>query len=180
MTDAPEEQNMYLTPSQQRVQTQDICIGRLFVKVGVLDTVTSVGQGQSHSVCAKLFDTFSEGQGIPLALRHFLSVEHQVTIHADAQRPLVFWEDGDVVVEQERQVVLYQVLAGRSNVEWIKVVEFVLHHIRFLPRKGLGIWPRSVAEDVLPGFVGHLLSCHAQGADGVPSDVAACFIQCVR
>ena len=171
------EPNTYVAPTEQCVQAQNIRIGRLFVKVGILDTVASIGQGQTHRVRTKLFDAFTECQRVPLALRHLLSIEHQVSVRADAQGPLVLWEDGDVIVQCERQVVLYQVLARRPHVKGVEVVEFVLHRVGFLFRQGFRAWPRTVAKDVFPDLVGHLFSFHTQRAGGVSGDVAICFGQ---
>lgn len=91
---------------------QDVRIGSLLIKVGILKPVTSISQAQPRRVRTEFLNRLAQRQEIALALRHLLSVQHQVSICTHAEGPLVFGQDGDVVVQGHRQMVRYKVLCG--------------------------------------------------------------------
>ena len=63
-----------------------------------------------------------------------------------------------MVVDTEGQVVGDEILAGRANIEGIEIVEGVLQlvEVRF-GNIGVG-GERTIAEDVFPDLIRHLLS----------------------
>ena len=67
-----------------------------------------------------------------------------------------------MVVDTEGQVVGDEVLAGRANVEGVEIVEGVLELVEVLfGNIGVG-GERTIAEDVFPDLVCHLLSLDGQ------------------
>ena len=161
----------YHTPFNESVQPQDGCIGRLIVKVRILNSVSSISQAQSSGVSAPFPNCLSHRQEITSALRHLLPIQHQMTVRSHTQRPVLFGEEGDVVVDAEGKVVRDEVLAGGTNVEWVEVGEGTSESFERVFRDvgGLGEGPRR--EDVVPDFVGHLFDSNTQRSRSLAFDV---------
>lgn len=136
---------------------QNVRIGRLLFKIRVLQAIASISQTQPRGVRAKLVNRLSERQEVALALGHLLPVKHQVSIRPHAQRPLVLGHDRNMVVQRHCQMVRHEVLCGRADIEWIKVIVFVLEDIEFLFWYGRVRGEGPLAEDIFPDFVSHLL-----------------------
>lgn len=109
---------------------QDSCVRVLLVEIRILNAITSVSECQPRRVRTEFLKRFAKSEGVARALRHLLSVQHEMPIRSHAQGPFFFGEDGSVIIDGECQVVEDEVLPGRADVHGIEVVELPLHGVR--------------------------------------------------
>ena len=57
-----------LTPSNQRMQSQDIRIRRLLVKIRILNPITRIRQTQPRRIRPELLNTLPHGERVPFTL----------------------------------------------------------------------------------------------------------------
>ena len=81
--------------------------------------------------------------------------------------------DGTMVVEEVGQMVWYQVLSGRSHVQWVPEMELLSHLLNsFSLRLQVG-WQRCIREeDVIPELVSDLLRLEIGNALLLPINIA--------
>lgn len=73
-----------------------------------------------------------------------------MAVRAHGFGPVAFREDGSVVVQAEREVVLDQILARHPQVEGVPELELVLHRRQLLLRHRAVLGNRLVEEDRIP------------------------------
>lgn len=161
----------YLTPLNESMQSQDGCIGRLIVKVRILDSISGISQAQPSGVGPPFPDGLSHRQEITGTLRHLLSIQHQMAVRSHTEWPVLLREDSHVVVNAEGKVVGYEVLAGGTDVEWVEVHEGTSESFEFVFRDVGRLREGARSEDVVPNLVGHLLNCDTQQPRSLALDI---------
>mmetsp|Transcript_289 Transcript_289/g.712 ORF Transcript_289/g.712 Transcript_289/m.712 type:complete len:283 (-) Transcript_289:491-1339(-) len=137
-------------------QAQNCCVGSVVDKVGIVDAIAGVCQSEAHGICGILENGFTQSLEVSRGLGHLIVVQEKVTVAPHALGPLLFWEDGRVVVEAEGEMVLDQVFSRDTEVEGVPIVELRLHLVkRFLG--DVGLWQVAINEDVVPHLRGHVL-----------------------
>ncbi len=146
------------------MQTQDVGIGRLLLKVGILDAIARVGERESRGVRTEFLDRLAQAERVARRLGHLFAVEHEVAVGTHRARPVVLGEERRVHVHAEGEVVRDEVLARRAQIHRVKVAELATKHL------GLGLGharvgrERSIAQDVVPHLVRQLVGLDANGA----------------
>mmetsp|Transcript_58912 Transcript_58912/g.120581 ORF Transcript_58912/g.120581 Transcript_58912/m.120581 type:complete len:268 (+) Transcript_58912:793-1596(+) len=115
------------------------------LEVGILVPVARQRQRKPHPVRRVLLDRLLEGLEVARGLGHLFVVKQHVPVRAHRPRPVLFGEDGTVVVEEERQVVLDKVLARHPEVDGVPVVKLALHLVQHL-LGDLGVSRESLVE----------------------------------
>src|SRR6267143_1045763 len=86
-------------------------------------------------------------------------------------RPLVFWEQRGVIVDAKGQMVWYQILPGRADIEGVKVVEVGFQVVQLFLGDGRICREGSIAENVIPDVVGHIWGFDSHGTGPLSLDV---------
>lgn len=88
-----------LDPGFKVGKSENTAVGSVVNEVGVIEGVTSIGEGDSGSVGTVLVDTVVEGQEVSFLLGHFFSVDGDITVAEEASGPVLgVFPDGGVVV----------------------------------------------------------------------------------
>jgi len=153
------------------MQSQDGRIGRLIIKVRILNSISGISQAQPSGVSTPFPNRLSHRQEITSTLRHLLPVQHQMTVRSHTDRPVLLGEEGDVVVNAEGKVVGNEVLARGTDVEWVEVGERTLQGFEFVFRDVGGLREGTRSEDIVPDLIGHLLDGDTQKSRGLALDV---------
>jgi len=138
------------------VYPQHIGVRVLLLEVSILNAITGIGQHDSRHICTKLLDAVLHRQRVTRALAHLLPVQHQMAVRPYARRPLVFWEQCGVVIDAEGQMVGYQILSRRPDVEGIEVVEVGFQVVQVFLWDGRNCGEGTIAENILPDLIVHL------------------------
>mmetsp|Transcript_2683 Transcript_2683/g.6002 ORF Transcript_2683/g.6002 Transcript_2683/m.6002 type:complete len:804 (-) Transcript_2683:561-2972(-) len=134
-------------------QLKDRSVRYVELEVRILVAVAGEGEGEAHAVGRVVLDGPAERLEVARRLGHLLAVELEVAVGADALGPLLLREDGAVVVQEEREVVLDQVLARHAQVDGVPVRELLLHAVEGLLGDGSvlreGLLEHHVVEHLL-------------------------------
>jgi hypothetical protein len=140
--------------------------------LGVIHIITGICQGETSGVGSKFGERFLQGEEVTGTLAHLFAVEEQVTVSTHGARPMLLLEKSGVNIDTESQVVWDKILARRSYVHGVKVVEVVFELRSLFFGECSGRWESSVAENIVPDFVGHLIGSDAQRSYFVTVDTS--------
>lgn len=117
---------MVLDPLLKSEKFQDCSICDDFVKVCVIKEVSSIGQGDSASVCAVFFDTLIHCKEVACGLGHFFAVKHKVAI-AEIALDHIFrvLPHRLVIIKCKGEVVADQIFSRNTHVHRIPVIELM-------------------------------------------------------
>ena len=79
-------------PVDESVQTKNVGVRGLFLKVGVFNAIASVGKAHTRGIRTELLDGLAQGERVARALGHLGAVEHQVAVRSDGTRPELLGE----------------------------------------------------------------------------------------
>jgi hypothetical protein len=154
------------------MQPQNISVRSLLVEIRILQTVSRICQRQLHRISTKLLHALSAPAS---SLCSSTSSCHSASDVHSCGCPGAICLQGRLQhgCTARTSGCFGPDLCRRNAYRGVEVVEFVLQRVGFLFGERFRVWPWSVAEDVLPGFVCHLLGRNAQGARCPTEDIAA-------
>lgn len=94
-----------------------------------------------------------------------------MSIRSHTLRPVFFSEKSSMYVDTESEMIGDEILSGGTNIERVEVGEFSFESVGFLETDGgVGVFERSVGEDVVPNFISHIGSVDSERSDDTTID----------